>query len=102
LLINRFAVVSTFSPLVSVGPQILDWSLGAYWVKDHELRNAGASCRHQHLRPPAIEGRQLPAPKIRAPVDSFLNSFADDSAMALPTLPAASFGDGNDGDIVGV
>ena len=44
---------------------------------------------------------QLPAPKKRADVDSFLNSFADAcGASALPALTAASCGDGIEGDML--
>jgi chemotaxis response regulator CheB len=72
----------------------------AYRVKDHQLSNTSASFT-------ALAQTQLqnliqcsPAPRTRAEVDSFLNSFAE--ACGASALPTFFTGAGIDGDIFDV
>lgn len=67
-------------------------------VEDGELSNTGRTC--QSIVSCAVSsqvgGRDaiIPAPRIRAEVDSFLNSVFDDPARTSPALLAASLGEG--------
>lgn len=67
-------------------------------VEDGELSNTGRTCASIVSR--AVSGKAtcqcaiIPAPRIRAEVDSFLNSVLEDPARTSPALLAASLGEG--------
>lgn len=63
-------------------------------MEDHELRDTGASSQLS-AKSSKVPLKNIPAPRNRAAVDSFLNSFADDD---VPAATAATFVTASDAD----